>query len=378
VSSVTDGRLRVAMVIQGFHPRVGGAEGQLRAVAPRLRDAGIDVHVVTRRYPGMTPFALVDGVPVHRLASPGPKLVASLAFTAGAVERIRRLQPHVIHAHELLSPSTIAVAAGRLTATPIVVKVLISGEVRYLRDERPFGAQRMALLRRQVDAFVTISKDIDAELAASGVPAGRRRFIPNGVDTHRFRPASDEVRLAARRAIGAGPGPTLVYVGRLEPQKNLLQLVEVFARVREHVPGAHLLLAGQGSQHGLLHERAGPGVRLLGAVDDVTHLLAAADAFVLPSWREGLSNALLEAMACALPVVVTSVGGAAELVEHGRSGFLVAPGDAAQLEQTLRRVLGDPDTARQSGALARDAVVRRYSLDDRIEEFVALYRELTA
>lgn len=374
----TDGRLRVAMVIQGFHPRVGGAERQLQAVAPRLRAAGIDVQIVTRRHPGLSAFSEVDGVPVHRVGTSGPKALASAAFTVGAVDRLRRLRPDVIHAHELLSPTTVAVIAGVVTGAPVVVKVLISGEVRYLRDERPLGRQRLAVFRRRVDAFVTISRDIDDELAAVGVPAERRHHIPNGVDVERYRPPTAWEREEHRWRHRLGPGPTIVFVGRLEPQKNLRQLVEVFARVRDRHPGAELLLAGEGSEERPLRELAGPGVRLLGELRDVTGLFQAADVFVLPSWREGLSNALLEAMACGLPVVVTAVGGATEVVDQGRSGLLVDPGDATELQAALETLVADPGRRLAMGTAARQEIVDRYALTDRVEEFRRLYRKVTA
>lgn len=368
--------MRVAMIIQGFHPRVGGAERQLLALGPRLRTLGVDVHVLTRRYAGLPGFEWVDGLPVHRVMTPGPKPLASASFTADAIRRLRRLRPDVIHAHELLSPTTTAVMAGMLLSTPVVAKVLISGEVEYLRDQRPLGRLRMGLFRHQVRAFIAISRDIDEELAASGVLERRRRFIPNGVDTRRYAPGTDERKQATRDQLGLGNGPLVVYAGRLEPQKNLRALLAVWETVREEYPDAELALAGQGSQGAELEAVAGQGVRFLGAMPDVADLLASADVFVLPSWREGLSNALLEAMASGLPVVASCVGGAPELIEHGRSGLLVDPSDPSSLESALREVLGDAALRTRLGGCARDCVVANYDLDERAAELRELYREV--
>jgi glycosyltransferase involved in cell wall biosynthesis len=365
------------MVIQGFHPLVGGAERQLQLLAPQLRRRGVDVHVITRRYDGLPAFEVIDGIPVHRVAIPGPKPVASLAFTFGAVAMVRRLRPDVVHAHELLSPTTAGVLAAALFSVPLLVKVLISGEVERLRTERPLGRLRWWVIRRQVRCVLAITDAIDGELARHGVPEGRRRLIPNGVDLERYAPASPAQRVAARARFGLPPtGPVVSFVGRLEEQKNLRQLVEVWPRVQARVPDATLVLAGTGSLGPALRELADGSVRFLGSVDDVRALLQASEVFVLPSWREGLSNSLLEAMAAGLAVVTTAVGGTTEVVEHERSGLLVPPGDAAALEDALVRAVSDPSLRAALGHEARRVVDARFSLDDRVAQLCALYEEV--
>ena len=89
------------MIIDGYHPLVGGAERQLAALALPLRAQGVEIHVLTRRHPGAAPFEMIDGVPVHRLLNVGPQAMASLMFTLGALQILRRIRPHVIHAHSL-------------------------------------------------------------------------------------------------------------------------------------------------------------------------------------------------------------------------------------------------------------------------------------
>ena len=120
---------------------------------------------------------------------------------------------------------------------------------------------------------------------------------------------------------------------------------------------------------------AGPGVRFAGELSDVSPWLRAADAFVLPSSAEGLSNAMLEAMAAALPIVATRVGGAADCIEHGRSGLLVPPEDTNALADTLAGLLADPHRA-QLGARARAIAEQRFSLESLADRLAALYVEL--
>src|SRR5687768_24209 len=116
--------IRVAIIIHDYLRLIGGAERQLAALAPLLREQRVEIHILTRRYSGLLPYELIEGVPVHRLTLITPKPLASLLFTLTALPLLRRLQPDLIHAHGLFSPTPTAVAAKRWLGTPVVVKLL--------------------------------------------------------------------------------------------------------------------------------------------------------------------------------------------------------------------------------------------------------------
>ncbi len=368
------------MIIQAYHPHIGGAERQLAALAPLLRQQQVDVHVLTRRYANWPAFEQVDGVPVHRLPIPGPKAVASLAFTLSALPLLARLKPDVIHAHELLSPATTAVTAKRLLATPVVAKVLRggeSGDIAKLRQRRT-GPRRLQTLLKQVDAFIVISREIEAELAALAVPAERRPFIPNGVDVARFAPLPAERRRHQRAELHLPPGPLVVFSGRLAPEKRVQQLFDVWPAVRAVHPAATLLILGTGEQEASLKQQAGVGVRFEGRVANVTPYLQTADLLALPSATEGLSNALLEAMAAGLPVVASRVGGAPDLIDHGRNGWLIPPDAPAALTDALLALLADDSRREQMGQLARQKIERDYALPAVASRLRTLYDAVLA
>ncbi|HEX8683203.1 MAG TPA: glycosyltransferase family 4 protein [Ardenticatenaceae bacterium] len=372
--------IRVAMIIQGYLPRVGGAERQLAALAPLLQAQGVELSVLTRRYPGLAPFEIIGGVPVHRLPIPGPKAVASLSFTLSALWLLRRLRPHVIHAHELLSPTTAAVAAKRLFGVPVVAKVLRGGELGDVAklQSRSSGISRLQRFRHEVDGFIVISKEIDEELAGVGVPPEKRFFIPNGVDLERFASVSPEEKAALRASLGLPDGPIALFTGRLVPEKRVDQLVALWPTIRATHPAATLLVLGTGGEEARLQQMAGGGVRFTGRIEDVVPYLQAADLFVLPSATEGLSNALLEAMAAGLAVVATSVGGAPDVIEHGDNGWLVPPDDRAALEAALLALLGDAERRATLGQRARERVTRDYALPVIAQRLYALYSHLVS
>ncbi|HYD30976.1 MAG TPA: glycosyltransferase family 4 protein [Azospirillaceae bacterium] len=366
---------RVVMIIQYYVPMLAGAERQLATVAPRLARAGLDVHVITRHAPGLAPFEMIDGVSVHRLASRGPKAAVSLGFTALAQPLIRRLRPDVVHAHELLSPTTTALVAKAMLGMPVVAKVLrggLLGDIDKLRGDR-LGRLRLAAISRWVDAFAVISREIDEELAAIGVPPDRRVFLPNGVDVQHHKPLDPDAKRALRASLGLpADAPVALFVGRFEEEKRPVALAELWPAVRAAVPGAELVMVGRGALAEALGDSAGPGVRLVGYHKDVTPYYQSADVFVLPSATEGLSNALLEAMASGLACVATAVGGAPDLIRPGLSGHLVTPGD----ERGLRAALVDALTAvgsAEMGRAARHKVVTGYSLDATVEKLIELY-----
>lgn len=370
--------MRVVMLILEYAPILGGAQRQLAALAPLLVARGVEVEVWTRAVEGRPREELVDGVRVVRLPSPGPKASASAIFTLAALARLRRAPPDLIHAYSLFSPATVAMVARRVLGIPAIVKVLRGGrggDVRRL-VAKPLSASRLHGLRHWMDGIVAISEEIEAELRGLGIPEERVFAIPNGVDLDRFRPgtrASTTVGPA-----GGVPTPRAVYCGRLVAEKRVDLLLEAWPVVRRRLPEAELSIFGAGPCEASLRERRSEGVRFEGATEDIPVALQRADVFVLPSDAEGLSNALLEAMASGLPVVATRVGGAVELVEQQRAGSIVPPGDVDALATALIKILEDPDRAHRMGACARGLVERRYALDATADRLVALYRRLAS
>jgi glycosyltransferase involved in cell wall biosynthesis len=372
--------MRVVMVILEYAPITGGAQRQIAALAPTMIAAGAEIHVITRRRTGLAAEETIDGVRVHRLAAPGPKALASLVFTAGALFRLFRLRPDRLHVYSLFSPATIGLLARRLLGVPVVAKVLRGGEggdVERLRA-KPLAGWRIAALREGIDRYIAISSEIDSELEGLGIDRARRVSIPNGVDVRRFRPAVADERRALRTRLELPDGPVAVYVGRLVAEKRVERLIEAFGRLRERHPDATLAIVGGGVCETALRRIAGPGVRFVGEVDDVAPWLRAADLFVLPSGAEGLSNALLEAMATGLPVVATRVGGALDVVDDGHSGRLVAVDDPTELRDALCELLDPAASGLRAdlGRRARAAVIEQHALESVAARLTDLYREV--
>ena len=227
---------------------------------------------------------------------------------------------------------------------------------------------------RLVDVTLTnTAAGRDALVAAEGLPAGRVAVLPNGVDLGRF---------AGFPPPFADPGRVVVgCVANLRPVKNVDGLMRAAVAVLERFPHARFAVAGDGEQRaelGRLHETLGLGdrFRLCGSVADVPGFLRGVDVAVLPSHSEGMSNALLEAMAAGRAVVATAVGATPTVVGDGVCGRLVPPGDDTALADGIMDLINDPPAARRLGAAARLRVAAEYSRDAMRRRFEAFYIKL--
>lgn len=373
--------MRVAMVITSYHPIVGGAERQLGQLAPLLQARGIGIDVVTRHHKGLELSETVDGVPVHRLPTPGPKPLAATLFVARAARQILRLKPDIVHAHSLFSPALAAIIAKALGRTPVVAKPMCGGEATRVRSKL-LGGARISAFNRLIDGFAVISREIEEELESLGIDRHKRVFAPNGVNVGRFSPLAADRSIALRRQFGLGDGPLVLFAGRITQQKRVPLLLEAWREVRRAVPDASLLLAGANRElvgdalSEDVADAARVGVVRLGHIDDMASLLQAVDIFVLPSATEGLSNALLEAAASAKAIVATRVGGSTDVVQDGESGTLVPVDDRTALSDALIDLCRNPTKRELFGRRARSVVEQRYDIERTADRLASLYHTL--
>jgi len=288
---------------------------------------------------------------------------------------VRRLGVRIVHGTDFVT-NFLGLLAARLAGARMVVSRVDLGH------ERPgFGP-----LHRRVEKLVAARADVVCANAAAvarlciaeeGCAPDRVAVVRNGIDLRRFD------QLAARAPDGPVPdgGPVVAVVANLWPVKDHRTLVEAAALVRRRIPDVRFALVGDGPERGYLERRIGElglgdAVRLLGTRYDVPAILARAAAFCLPSRAEGLSNAIMEAMAAGLPVVATDAGGNAELVQHGGTGFVVPVGDAGGMAGRLVELLSDRGLARGMGHRGRAAAERELSLDRKQAAYGDLYCRL--
>ena len=301
--------------------------------------------------------------------APGP---ASVSETARLARIIRRVDPDIVHLH-----SSKAGLAGRLALRGRRPTVF---QPHAWSFEAVSGLQRRAAVRweraaaRWAGAIVCVSEAERLRGEALGI-RGAFRVIPNGVDVSAFSPASPDDRRAARAGLGLAEAPLVVCVGRLTRQKGQDVLLSAWPSVLARVPDAQLVLLGEGPERDELQRDAPPGVVFAGKRPDVPDWLAAADVVAAPSRWEGMSIALLEALARARPVVASDTPGAAEAI-GSRAGAIVPVEDPDALANALVDRLLDPARAASEGLEARTRVEEHYDLRRALDGVAALYAEL--
>lgn len=301
----------------------------------------------------------------------GGDVVAAVAGVQQAMVQLAAALPDVdvVHAHDWM-----AAEPGRAIATQRGVRSVLTLHAtehgrRFGRLDEPVHRAVHAAERQAVataDRVVVCSRAMRDEAMAHGAAADVVHVVPGGVDVDRWRVSAEAAERARHRWAAVGE-PLVVAAGRLEWEKGFSTLLRAAAGLLERRPATRFVVAGQGSYEGVLVDLArevGVAGRLVrpGRLDpcDLAELFAAADVVVVPSRYEPFGLVALEAQAAGAPVVVTRTGGLADLVDDGRTGRVIEPGDVDRLAEVLDELLADPllrrrlATAGQASATAAD------------------------
>src|SRR6266849_3477225 len=398
-------RIRICFVCFTFSPMIGGALMHGERHARQLQALGHDVTIVTLRHKRWWKRTeSLDGLPVVRVGGiyrPGKGLrlgiLGFLPVSIGMFLTLWRLRHHydIIHAFQLTPPAPIAVLVGKITQKPVILNIQSTGpsnqpgrqshseggDIDRIHERFLVGDAILNFLRKSNAFYQVLSTRSISYLTSHGFRAEQIVRIPNGVDAEKFRPAP-----------GRGPDPArsardIICVARLEYVKGIDVLLQVWGQMMHEPAEWHaylkprLRLVGAGSCRPLLECMVTElgiqdSVEFLGARTDIIDLLQHSWGFILPSRREGMSNALLEAMACGLPCISTRVSGSEDIISDGVNGLLVEPDQPAEMAQALCRIIKDADLAQRLGQNGRATVLREYQLSAVVEQCLQLYHRL--
>ena len=278
----------------------------------------------------------------------------------------KQQQYDIVHSHGYAT-----MLASYIGATIAGCPYIINGEhgTLYHNSKKEILIQRFLFNRMKLNLSVSqVLTDSICQLFS--VSQDKFQTIINGVDTEKFIPEPEPqlIKQKLQNEIGLTDSNIAIgSVGRLVAVKNYPSLIRAMALVKSEVPQAKLLLAGEGTERAKLESLISEleltqQVILLGRRDDVPDLMKLYDIFVLPSFSEGLSNTLLESMASGTPVVASKVGGNAEIVADGRSGYLYASDDAQGLARILIELAREKDNCKKLGQQARQHIEDNFSI----------------
>lgn len=390
---MTASPLRVLWITGAYAPEFSAGGLQCQGVAAAL-DGRVEARVLTTSTtPGLSVHERIQGIPVSRVYVNLQSRWSRIRSTAAMAVELLKLLPAVdlVHVQGYSSKNILITALAKITGRPLVL------HLQTARHDEPATVRSAGALAwwafTAARLYLSVSAGLTRAFTEAGLATDRVRQSPNGVDTTRFAPIAPEARAEMRRQLGLPDRPVVLFVGVVSPDKQPHVLFEAFKRVQldANLP-ATLVIVGATNERlfeleGRLAdrirsdaERAGLADRLVFVppTDRVEDYFRAAAMFALPSIREGMPIALLEGMASGIPCIASRLPGATDtLIDDGRSGLLVEPGDVAGFAEAIRRVLADPVAAQRMGAAARQTIEANYTMSQVADRWIAAYREVT-
>jgi N-acetyl-alpha-D-glucosaminyl L-malate synthase BshA len=366
------------------YPTFGGSGIVATELAMSLAAAGDQVHVVSYAMPSRLSLARPN-LSFHQVVVPDYPLFEyppySLALASKIAELARFQALDLVHVHYAVPNAVSAVLARQILAPhPLPVVTTLHGTDVTLIGNDPSYLETTRWAVRESDAVTAVSAWLsDATEEQLGLEDHPIEVIPNFVDPERYERAKGST--GARR--WAKPGEKIIiHVSNFRPVKRVLDVLEIFLRLRQTMP-ARLLLVGDGPDRAKLEsrcraERCCDVVTFLGQLQSVEEVLVGADLFLLPSENESFGLAGLEALACEVPVVGARIGGIPEVVEDGSTGLLFPVGDVAAMAEGARALLADPERHRAFARRARQRAVERFSEEVVVGQYRALYERVLA
>lgn len=370
--------MRVLMMVSSI--AMGGAERILVSVLPYLREQGIEVKLCTLNTRRDSPLVeQFQQTGIERLDLGAKKMLDRTAW-GKFNDLLDEQKIDLVHAQDQ-DTIVYAAAAHRRRKLPTVMSRHVLKEPADTWKEAVRAKMVLVAAKYGYDRIVAVSEAVRQDFSKlAHVPLSKIETIYNGIDINSFN--TRHQRQAKRAEMGwSDETPIVLMVAVLRRGKGHEVLFEAIPRLLEAIPNAKIKLVGDGEQDQILHQQAAAFngvVEFLGQRMDVPELLGASDVLVLPSWSEALPTVLIEAGAASLPVVATNVGGTAEIVEDGKTGYVIPTGDAAQLAQRLIDLLQAPQQAQEMGQAAHQRVTALFSLEQQAKQTVALYERILA
>ena len=368
---------RILMITSLFKPLTGGTESQALALSLALQARGFSVWILTRSLTNLPTHENIEGIEIFRNIRTLPlPLLFGLTYFVSTMKFIlaHRNNFTIVHCHILQNHHSIAaILAKWLFKKKVVIKVAATGPLSdvCMAKKSLLGVLFLNIVKR-ADTIIALCAQAEQELVDTGFPKNRIVRIPNGVDTSLFKPDPEVSRLLAN----------LLFIGRLDYMKGVDILLKSIASSHTGDNQISCSIVGDGPFKKTLQQLAceldiADKVIFAGACTNVLPYLQKASCFVLPSRSEGMPNVLLEAMACEVPIIATSVGGIPDIIKDGRNGLLIPPDDVQALSLALATLLQDRDLADRLGKQARMDVEEHFSIDKVADAYLALYHTLT-
>lgn len=353
------------------HLNIGGISSYLLTLAKGLKKRGHNVYIASSQGELLDKFnkegITFISIPIKTKAEINPKILIS---ALKLLDIIKKENIDIIHAHTRVT-QVLACLLKKIAHKPFVSTCHGFFKKRLFRRLLPCWGTKIIAISEQVKEHLV--RDF-------GVEPDNIRIVHNGIDVERFRLKTPDYRLQTKRGLGLGDGPVVGIVARLSDVKGHIYLIQAMRRVLEDIPKAQLLIVGSGKMQNELinltkNLRIQEKVKFIPSVAETKDVLLAMDIFVMPSLKEGLGLALMEAMAVGLAVVGSSVGGIKTLIQDEYNGLLVEPANVDALRDAILELLQQPQKRTFLGNNARLFIQQNFSDGNMAEDTERVYLE---
>lgn len=388
---------RVQILIQRFHPVVGGMERQCQAVVSNLITKGWDINIWTHKpTPDLPTHTTIDNITVRRFGrGTYTHIDVFLVLLQLFFSLIRSRRGYdIIHIYGAGHLAIVGLLAGKLTGKPVVIRPATYSDItRYIEGKQsstptllgriihtdPFKIKKR--LFQQVTIWAALTEEIEKEIEDLPISPRPIARITNGVDINRYKPVSDKEKAALRQQNNL-PNDAIIFlfIGRFVPRKGLMELLTAWEELNKQSKNNHLLLIGSGKgqidsiEENIVQKTVGlSSVTRLGLIQNPTCYYQLSDVLAFPSYWEGMPNVLLEGMACGLAPIATRIGGVTEIVRDKQNGIMIDPKNSGQLANAMSELAKNKDKRQSISRIARQTIIEEYSLDKVVQQYADLY-----
>lgn len=378
--------MRILMVIDCYIPIWGGAQSALRRLNPYLTSLGCEISILTRRFEeNMKTEEMIDNIPVYRVGWPGNNFFATVSYLLGLFffTITHRDRFDIIHTQGAAALGAYGKLLAIITNKCNVARVSSSSRIPKLQKNL-FGKFILMIFKKS-NAIICLSDEIFQQLKNIHTPDNNIVRLSNAVDTNLFCPLEKNLKQQWKRKRGfAENDPVVIFSGRLVKSKRLDVLLNAWAKVNHVHSEARLLFLGNGKYHAnsseeelyrIVKNNSLGNVYFVGESNHPERYLAAADIFVFPVEYEGLSNALLEAMASGLGIIASDIDANREIIQHEKTGLLV-PIDPSFLADAIIALIENIPKRELLGLEAREYVRRHHTFESVAKRYLSTYQFL--
>ena len=343
---------------------------------------------------GLPECTFSSRVPVYRVWALRPhihnlvktnllNLITSLSFCLSTALMLfrKRKEYDIVHFHGASLFLILNILMLKLYRKGVFAKVAgvkLGREAGALQGKYSLVGRAATRMLRKVDCFIATSARIEEGLLNDGYDKKKIFRIPNFIDRNIFYPSNQQSETQIKKEIGLTPKKIVIYTGRLDESKGVHILLEAWEKIIKDFNDIFLIILGGGYLGEKLKEQCcvlgiEKNVKFCGIVNNVRDYLITSDVFVLPSFREGFPNSVLEAMACGLPVISTKIGGIVDVIKDGDNGILVEPGNVNQLADAMKKLISNDEYALALGKNALKKIRENYDINGIVKRYIKLY-----